>query len=93
MGGGAKGEINVVAETGKDSPVNVKLLHAGGRRVGEYVWVLLLNGGISPTVHAPAASKIATSLPVARPTTTATTLYAAPPSLVRPSSPSRFTMR
>ncbi|GAA5898620.1 hypothetical protein JCM6882_000881 [Rhodosporidiobolus microsporus] len=31
-----KGEVAVVAETGKDSPVNVKLLLADGKRVGDF---------------------------------------------------------
>ncbi|GAA5859581.1 hypothetical protein JCM8547_006151 [Rhodosporidiobolus lusitaniae] len=32
----ARGELEVVAEMGKDTPVNVKLLYAGGKRVGDF---------------------------------------------------------
>ncbi|GAA6006476.1 hypothetical protein JCM10207_004945 [Rhodosporidiobolus poonsookiae] len=40
LGGGAasssSAEVEIVAETSKDSPVNVKLLYAGGERVGDF---------------------------------------------------------
>jgi hypothetical protein len=62
-----------LVETGKDSPVNAKLLYAGGERVGEYVDELTLIFGRKLTLFPATASRTETSLLAVQPTLTVET--------------------